>query len=99
MTASYNNVLSTVFSKGVRNSIQEEKADVEIIIFSDMTEKRQKNYFSHISRLNREIIFQCGTDWQNLASWDNKIQYGKDIVANFINKEIDFVRSNLKIDH
>lgn len=36
MTGSYNEMLSTTFSKNVRNSIQEEKADAEKIIYSDI---------------------------------------------------------------
>ncbi|SNN80839.1 phage terminase large subunit [Streptococcus pneumoniae] len=36
MTGSYNDTLSTVFSKSVRNAIQEEKADGSITVFSDI---------------------------------------------------------------
>lgn len=36
MTGSYNEMLSTTFSKNVRNSIQEEKADAEKIIYKDI---------------------------------------------------------------
>ena len=36
MTGSYNETLSTTFSKNVRNTIQEEKADENKIIFSDI---------------------------------------------------------------
>lgn len=36
MTGSYNETLSTTFSKGVRNAIQEIKADAERIVFSDI---------------------------------------------------------------
>lgn len=36
MTGSYNEILSTTFSKNVRNAIQEEKADKKKIIFSDI---------------------------------------------------------------
>lgn len=36
MTGSYNETLSTMFSKNVRNSIQEEKADADKIIYSDI---------------------------------------------------------------
>ena len=36
MTGSYNETLSTSFSKGVRNTIQEIKADVDKIVFSDI---------------------------------------------------------------
>nr|DAR71559.1 MAG TPA: Terminase [Caudoviricetes sp.] len=36
MTGSYNDTLSTVFSKSVRNAIQEEKADDSITVFSDI---------------------------------------------------------------
>ena len=36
MTGSYNETLSTVFSKNVRNAIQETKADDSITVFSDM---------------------------------------------------------------
>ena len=36
MTGSYNETLSTTFSKNVRNAIQEEKADINKIIYSDI---------------------------------------------------------------
>lgn len=36
MTGSYNEVLSTTFSKAVRNGISEEKADLDKIIYSDV---------------------------------------------------------------
>lgn len=36
MTGSYNETLSTMFSKNVRNSIQEEKADEDKMVFSDV---------------------------------------------------------------
>lgn len=36
MTGSYNEMLSTTFSKNVRNTIQEEKADAEKIIYKDI---------------------------------------------------------------
>lgn len=36
MTGSYNETLSTMFSKNVRNAIQEEKADEEKIVYSDI---------------------------------------------------------------
>lgn len=36
MTGSYNETLSTMFSKNVRNDIQEEKADRDRIVFSDI---------------------------------------------------------------
>ncbi len=36
MTGSYNETLSTMFSKNVRNSIQEEKADIMKPVFSDV---------------------------------------------------------------
>ena len=36
MTGSYNETLSTMFSKNVRNDIQEEKADQKWIVFSDI---------------------------------------------------------------
>lgn len=36
MTGSYNETLSTTFSKGVRNSIQEVKADPDIPVFADV---------------------------------------------------------------
>lgn len=36
MTGSYNETLSTMFSKNVRNNIQEEKADENRIVFSDI---------------------------------------------------------------
>ena len=36
MTGSYNETLSTMFSKNVRNSIQEEKADKDKLVYSDV---------------------------------------------------------------
>lgn len=36
MTGSYNETLSTTFSKGVRNTIMEEKADIEKIVYSEI---------------------------------------------------------------
>lgn len=36
MTGSYNETLSTMFSKNVRNSIQEEKADISKAVYSDV---------------------------------------------------------------
>ncbi|QNK90753.1 phage terminase large subunit [Sporosarcina sp. resist] len=36
MTGSYNETLSTMFSKGVRNGISEEKADMERIVYRDI---------------------------------------------------------------
>ena len=36
MTGSYNEKLSTTFAKGVRNTIQEEKADKEKVVYSDV---------------------------------------------------------------
>lgn len=36
MTGSYNETLSTMFAKGVRNAIQEQKADDDIIVYSDI---------------------------------------------------------------
>lgn len=36
MTGSYNETLSTVFSKNVRNTIMEEKADVDSVVYSDI---------------------------------------------------------------
>ena len=36
MTGSYNEVLSTTFSKAVRNAIQEEKGDADKIVYSDI---------------------------------------------------------------
>lgn len=39
MTGSYNETLSTTFSKGVRNTIQEIKADEDKIVFSDIFPK------------------------------------------------------------
>lgn len=36
MTGSYNETLATQFSKGVRNAIQEEKADTDKIVYSDI---------------------------------------------------------------
>jgi len=36
MTGSYNETLSTTFSKSVRNAIQEEKADADKIVYSDI---------------------------------------------------------------
>lgn len=42
MTGSYNETLSTMFSKNVRNNIQEEKADTEKIVYSDIFESEIK---------------------------------------------------------
>lgn len=39
MTGSYNETLSTTFSKAVRNAIQEQKADEDIIVYSDIFPK------------------------------------------------------------
>lgn len=39
MTGSYNETLSTVFSKDVRNSIQEKKVDIDKIVYSDIFPK------------------------------------------------------------
>ncbi len=36
MTGSYNETLSTVFSKNVRNAIQETKADKDVVVFNDI---------------------------------------------------------------
>jgi predicted phage terminase large subunit-like protein len=36
MTGSYNETLSTTFSRGVRNAIQEQKADEDRVVFSDI---------------------------------------------------------------
>ncbi len=36
MTGSYNEILSTMFSKNVRNTILEEKADIEKVVYSDI---------------------------------------------------------------
>lgn len=36
MTGSYNETLSTVFSKNVRNAIQEMKADEDVVVFNDI---------------------------------------------------------------
>lgn len=36
MTGSYNETLSTMFAKGVRNAIQEQKADADITVFNDI---------------------------------------------------------------
>lgn len=36
MTGSYNETLSTVFSKNVRNAIQEAKADKDVVVFNDI---------------------------------------------------------------
>lgn len=41
MTGSYNETLSTVFSKNVRNSIQEEKADSTKVVYSDIFPDRR----------------------------------------------------------
>lgn len=41
MTGSYNETLSTVFSKNVRNTIQEIKADKDMIVYSDIFEDRK----------------------------------------------------------
>lgn len=42
MTGSYNETLSTVFSKNVRNTIQEVKADKNMIVYSDIFDARIK---------------------------------------------------------
>ncbi|MCD5183867.1 phage terminase large subunit [Enterococcus gallinarum] len=42
MTGSYNETLSTVFSKNVRNTIQEIKADKEMIVYSDIFDAKIK---------------------------------------------------------
>ena len=42
MTGSYNETLSTMFSKNVRNNILEEKADTEKIVYSDLFESKIK---------------------------------------------------------
>ena len=42
MTGSYNETLSTVFSKNVRNTIQETKADVDKIVYSDIFDAKIK---------------------------------------------------------
>lgn len=42
MTGSYNETLSTVFSKNVRNTIQEVKADKDMIVYSDIFDARIK---------------------------------------------------------
>lgn len=42
MTGSYNETLSTVFSKSVRNNIQEVKADDEMIVYSDVFDAKIK---------------------------------------------------------
>jgi predicted phage terminase large subunit-like protein len=39
MTGSYNETLSTMFSKNVRNTIQEEKADHDAVVYSDLFPK------------------------------------------------------------
>lgn len=41
MTGSYNETLSTVFSKNVRNTIQEEKADKDKIVYTDIFPDRK----------------------------------------------------------
>ena len=42
MTGSYNETLSTVFSKNVRNTIQEVKADEDKIVYSDIFDAKIK---------------------------------------------------------
>lgn len=42
MTGSYNETLSTVFSKSVRNTIQEVKADKDMIVYSDIFDAKIK---------------------------------------------------------
>lgn len=42
MTGSYNETLSTVFSKNVRNTIQEVKADKDMIVYSDIFDAKIK---------------------------------------------------------
>nr|WP_218083133.1 phage terminase large subunit [Streptococcus agalactiae] len=44
MTGSYNETLSTVFSKNVRNSIQETKADDSIVVFNDIFPETKIKY-------------------------------------------------------
>lgn len=44
MTGSYNEVLSTVFSKGVRNTIQEEKGDEDKVVYRDIFPDTQIKY-------------------------------------------------------
>lgn len=43
MTGSYNETLSTTFSKAVRNAIQETKADESVAVFSDIFPKTKLN--------------------------------------------------------
>ena len=43
MTGSYNEILSTVFSKNVRNTIQQNKADVDKIVYSDIFDSKIKD--------------------------------------------------------
>ena len=42
MTGSYNETLSTVFSKNVRNTIQEIKADEDKVVYSDIFDAKIK---------------------------------------------------------
>ncbi|QBX23400.1 terminase large subunit [Streptococcus phage Javan128] len=44
MTGSYNETLSTTFSKAVRNAIQETKADESVAVFSDVFQKTKIKY-------------------------------------------------------
>lgn len=44
MTGSYNETLSTVFSKNVRNAIQETKADKGVVVFNDIFPKTHIKY-------------------------------------------------------
>lgn len=44
MTGSYNETLSTVFSKNVRNAIQETKADKDVVVFNDIFPKTHIKY-------------------------------------------------------
>ena len=42
MTGSYNETLSTVFAKNVRDTIQENKADITRVVYSDVLEAKNK---------------------------------------------------------
>ena len=51
MTGSYNETLSTTFSKGVRNTIQEGKADADRVVYSDIFPETMIKYGDGASNL------------------------------------------------
>jgi hypothetical protein len=56
MTGSYNDTLSTVFSKSVRNAIQETKADDSITVFSDIFPETKIKPSGVANRIRDEAI-------------------------------------------